>query len=65
LKRRDLKGTKTDNIFRLRILSLSVLNSAQTVICLFNEGKAIRVQDWTGPEVSMTLMFPDFKTVDT
>jgi len=29
------------------------------------KGKAIPLQAWTGPEGSMTLRFPDFKTIGT
>jgi hypothetical protein len=29
------------------------------------EGKAIPVQGWTGPEVSIRFRFPNFKTIET
>jgi hypothetical protein len=57
--------------FSPRILSsaLTVLNpSASNCVRKRKgkgEGKAIPLQDWTGPESSRRLMLPDFKTIGT
>ena len=33
--------------------------------CLLDQGKAIPLQAWTGPEGSKKLKLPDFKTIGT
>jgi hypothetical protein len=35
------------------------------IICIYKKGKAITLQTWTGPECTMKLRLPDFKTVST
>ena len=34
-------------------------------VCVFQKGKAIPLQAWTGPEGSRRLRLTDFKTIDT
>jgi hypothetical protein len=35
------------------------------IIAVKAKGKAIPLQAWTGPQVSMRLRLPDFKTIGT
>jgi hypothetical protein len=43
----------------------TVKNCRLEYVLLIVKGKAIPLQDWTGPEGSRRLRFPDFKTVGT
>jgi len=40
-------------------------NKLHEIIKGKGKGKTILLQAWTGPEISMRLKLPDFKTIDT
>ena len=51
-------------MFLCMYVSMYALMSERTYVCL-QQGKAIPLQAWTGPEGSRRLRLPDFKTIGT